>query len=185
MKILVAIFCLLSISAMAGGVTFRVTLPTHCAVPAGRPVAECPVTAVSIERSRQDVIDFAEVLSLPPTSFPYKWIEAPGKYLFRARAVSGTAKSEPSKSLPFEVKEATPVPGPVLDFSVTGDLTAFQLNGGTNNKIYFSSIGTVPADTKCNSAFKVMDKYMIADRNKAILKAGQTERPRQIYAWCS
>lgn len=62
--------------------------------------------------------------------------------------------------------------------------TAYQLNGGTNNKIYFSAVGTIPVGTDCVRDYNVLDKYMIVDRNIASIKPG-LRRPRQVYADCN
>lgn len=183
MRILAAvIFCLFNISVMAGEATLSWKAPTGCAN--GGPITDCPLTAYEIERAVQSANPvWASVLTVAPTLLTYKFTNiAPGKYLWRIKAASGSNVSVPSNVAAHEVLPSTPTPP--IELKVIGDTTAFQLNGGTNNKIYFTAVGSVPPNTPCNRAFNVMDKYMIANRNVATLKAGITSRPRQIYAWC-
>lgn len=60
----------------------------------------------------------------------------------------------------------------------------YQLNLGSNNRIYFSRVGTVPLDKECIVGMNVMDKHVIKSRDWLTLDPGKTSQPRQVFALC-
>lgn len=74
-----------------------------------------------------------------------------------------------------------PLPEPVELLIV--DSVGYQINLGSNNRIYFSRVGTVPIGRECNEGMTAMGKHVIRSRDWLVLDAGKT-RPRQVFATC-
>ena len=87
-------------------------------------------------------------------------------------------------SSPSSVGQSTtvePLPEPV-ELLIVDDI-GYQINLGSNNRIYFSRVGTVPIGLKCNTGMDAMGKHVIKSRDWLVLDAGKT-RPRQVFATC-
>lgn len=117
-------------------------------------------------------------------------IAAPAR-AYKRRPVSGTNYYRVSVVLtsavtsdPSVVGSSTAVePKPESPSLLIVENIGYQLNLGSNNRIYFSRVGSVPIGRECQEGMDVMGKSVIKSRDWLVLDAGKT-RPRQVFATC-
>lgn len=109
---------------------------------------------------------------------------APGTsitYYFAVTAIAGVMES--AKSNVAAKTYATPLPTPNPPMLLTIERIGYQLNLGSNNRIYFSRVGALDLGKECQVGMEVMGKSVIKSRDWLALDAGKT-RPRQVFALC-
>lgn len=101
----------------------------------------------------------------------------------RTRVQNSSGFSALGKELTYPVKIGViPNPPPATTLT-TAETVAYQLNLGTNNKIYFSRIGTIELRKACIPGMTAMDKNVLQSRDWVKMDANKT-LPRQAFVRC-
>jgi hypothetical protein len=110
---------------------------------------------------------------------------APGTTITYHFAVTATANGQESAKSNVATKTfTTPNPTPNPPALLTAETVAYQINLGSNNKIYFSRVGTIELGRACIAGMTAMDKTVLQSRDWVKLDAGKT-RPRQLFVRCA
>jgi hypothetical protein len=109
---------------------------------------------------------------------------APGATITYHFAVTAIAAGQESAKSNIATKTfTTPNPTPNPPALLTAETVAYQINLGSNNKIYFSRVGTIELDRACIAGMTAMDKTVLQSRDWVKLDVGKT-RPRQMFVRC-
>jgi hypothetical protein len=103
-------------------------------------------------------------------------------YHFAVTAIANGQESAKSNIATKTVTTPNPTPNPPA--LLTAETVAYQINLGSNNKIYFSRIGTIELGRACVAGMTAMDKNVLQSRDWVKLDAGKT-RPRQLFVRCA
>lgn len=146
----------------------------------GSPLEVSKIAGHRIETAKSLSGPWTVLTTLTMPTLTYRHQPVSGTNYYRAVTVLATSKeSDPVTSAPATTVEPAPNP-PTLQVV---DNVGYQLNLGSNNRIYFSRAGTVPLGRECQAGMEVMGKSVIKSRDWLTLDAGKT-RPRQVFAMC-
>lgn len=140
----------------------------------GSAISTADIDGVIIEVKVPTGWQHVAMVKYPATSYTRQPVT--GTQTYRARQVmkSGAAGA-------FTESTNAPIPGPI-EFKVV-DNRAYRMILGYANQIKIEQVGTVALDVRC-TGFRVMDLFVIADRQKAVIAAGKS-RPLQVLARCA
>ena len=148
---------------------------------------DSPLPAASIAAHRIETAKSATgpwtvltMLAMPATTYKRQPVSGTNYYRDVTVLVSG---KESAPGLVGNVTTVEPTPNPPALLIVNN--VGYQLNLGSNNRIYFSRVGTVPLNKPCIAGMNVMDKHVIQSRDWLTLDPTKTTRPRQVFAACA
>ena len=133
-----------------------------------------------------DVLSYDITISAPGTYYfaMDSWFcDASGCAVSAATPAVAYTVAAPAPVTPPATTPPTPTPAPPANLTIVTVATiAYDLQKSAN-KYALVSIGTVPLGIACKTGMDAMGMHVIADRTKAVIKAG-TARPQAVLAKC-